>query len=241
MRKTVIFSSTIIGLLFYIIHACSNSNNKERKRNERKKVIVDAISEKKLMDSAFSSTIKIGDQEWMTHDLKVTEFLNGEPIKRSYSKRDWRALNKQKKPCYRIINGNYFYNGYALIDKRGLTPETFKIPSSSDWDILQNFLGGIIPMSKTIANYKWKQTYINEAIEHIGENTIGFNGIATGCILNTGVYNRGSCSFWWKNPKYHSNTSKSLKVFSIGFCSIEYQEVDVIDPEFGSCIRCIKK
>ena len=40
------------------------------------------------MDSAFSSTIKIGDQEWMTNDLKVTEFLNGDPIKRSYSKRD---------------------------------------------------------------------------------------------------------------------------------------------------------
>ena len=98
------------------------------------------------------------------------------------------------------------------------------------------------PYEQTIANYKWKQTYIDEAIEHehIGENTIGFNGIATGCILNTGVYNRGSCSFWWTNPKYHSNTPKSLKVFSIGFCSIEYQEADEIDPEFGSCIRCIK-
>ena len=42
------------------------------------------------------------------------------------------------------------------MDKRGLTPEAFKIPSSNDWDILQNFLGGIIPMSKTITNYKWR-------------------------------------------------------------------------------------
>ena len=241
MRKTVIFSSTIIGLLFYIIHACTNSNNNGIERNERKKVIVDTISKKILMDSAFSSTIKIGNQEWMTNDLKVTEFLNGDPIKRSYSKKDWRSLNNQKKPCYRIINGNYFYNGYAIMDRRGLTPEAFKIPSSNDWDVLRNFLGGIIPMSKTITNYKWKQIYIDASTEHKGENTIGFNGKATGCILNTGVYNKGACSFWWTDPKYQSNIPKELKVFSIGFCSIEYQNEDLIDPEFGSCIRCIKK
>ena len=241
MQKTIIFYFTIIGLIFYIIYACTNSNTTEIERQDKKKIIVDTISKKTLMDSAFSSTVKIGNQEWMTQDLKVTEFLNGDNIKKSYSKRDWELFNNQKKPCYRIINGNYFYNGYALMDKRGLIPEAFKIPTSNDWDILQNFLGGVMPMSKTIANYKWTQIYKDAYIEQTGENTVGFNAKATGCILNTGIYNKGTCSFWWTNPKYQSNIPKSLKFYSVGFCSIEYQEEDIIDPEFGACIRCIKK
>ena len=103
------------------------------------------------------------------------------------------------------------------MDKRGLTPEAFKIPTSNDWDILQNFLGGVMPMSKTLANYKWTQIYKDTYIEHTGENTIGFNAKATGCILNTGVYNKGACSFGGQIQSINQIYPNHLNFIALGF------------------------
>jgi len=187
------------------------------------------------------STIIIGEQEWMIDDLKIKEFLNGDPIKRVFSEEEWIRLGSQKKPCYRVKKNTYYYNGFTLMDKRGLVPVDYKIPSVKDWDILRQHLGGNTTMSKTLANYSWKEIIGDSIIEHQGENGNGFNAYPTGCILSSGRLNLGSCTFWWSNRTFESDIPKKLSIFSIGDCSIDVSEINSVDPGFGASLRCIKK
>ena len=177
----------------------------------------------------------------MIDDLEIEEFLNGDPIKRAYSEEEWRRFGAQQKPCYRINKRIYYYNGFTLIDKRGLVPKDYKIPSFKDWDILRQYLGGNTPMSKTLANYSWKEIIGDSVIEHQGENGNGFNAKPTGCILTSGRINKGNCTFWWANRTYDSDIPKKLSIFSIGYCSIDVSEMNSVDPGFGASLRCIKK
>lgn len=76
-------------------------------------------------------SIRIGNQVWCKTDLKVTHFRNGDPIPQVESDKVWARL---RSAAFCITEeGHFLYNWYAVVDRRGLAPEGFHIPSDSEW------------------------------------------------------------------------------------------------------------
>lgn len=71
--------------------------------------------------------VKIGDQIWMTRNLNVDKFCNGDPIPETKTNEEWIKAGENGKPawCYYDndpANGEKYgklYNWYAVNDPRG--------------------------------------------------------------------------------------------------------------------------
>jgi uncharacterized protein (TIGR02145 family) len=96
--------------------------------------------------AAFSqSEVKIGKQVWMTKNLDVDRFRNGDLIPEVTSEAQWIEYGRLRKPawCYydnKPENGKKYgklYNGYAVNDSRGLAPKGWRIPTYSDFELLK--------------------------------------------------------------------------------------------------------
>ncbi len=91
--------------------------------------------------SANYKTIKIVNQEWMTKNLDVDCYKNGDPIPQVQNLKEWEDLTSGAW-CYYDNNPENglkygkIYNWFAVNDERGLAPNGFKIPSLEDWNIL---------------------------------------------------------------------------------------------------------
>jgi uncharacterized protein (TIGR02145 family) len=91
--------------------------------------------------------IVIRNQFWMSSDLKVSKFQNGDSIFQAKTQEEWKQAFVEQKPawCYYNFKDDIpydfipkLYNLYAISDPRGLAPEGFKIPSKEDWKTLWN-------------------------------------------------------------------------------------------------------
>ena len=94
-------------------------------------------------------TVTIGSQVWMTKNLEVCNFRNGEIIPEAKTPEEWEAAkeNKQAAWCYydnNPANGTKYgklYNWYAVNDPRGLSPSGWYIPTDEEWEVFENSLG----------------------------------------------------------------------------------------------------
>ena len=92
---------------------------------------------------------KIGSQIWMSENLNVDKFKNGDKIPFAKSLKKMNALERKGKPawCYynfdskNGIKYGKLYNWEAVTDLRGLAPEGWHIPTKDEWEKLSNFLG----------------------------------------------------------------------------------------------------
>ena len=94
-------------------------------------------------------TVTIGTQVWMTTNLNVDKFRNGDPIPEAKTNEEWERAGENHQPawCYyenKAANGTKYgklYNWYAVNDPRGLAPEGFHVPSDEEWTTLEEYLG----------------------------------------------------------------------------------------------------
>jgi uncharacterized protein (TIGR02145 family) len=99
---------------------------------------------------AIIHTVKIGNQTWMTSNLNVTTFRNGDPIMEAQTVEEWERCGKKKIPAWCWYDNDpktdkksgKLYNWYAVNDPRGLAPEGYHVPNEEDWKTLVNHLGG---------------------------------------------------------------------------------------------------
>ena len=97
-----------------------------------------------------SNDVKIGKQTWMSKNLDVSTYRNGEQIPQAKDAAQWKYASTNKIPawCYYEFNESNgkkygkLYNWYAVSDSRGLAPNGYHIPSDAEWTILTDFLGG---------------------------------------------------------------------------------------------------
>ncbi len=108
------------------------------------------------IDGNVYGTIIIGDQEWMTENLRVTHYNNGDPIATGLTDEEWAETEEGAYAVYPhiIVPGigsdeemaeiyGLLYNWHAFYtDDRGLCPEGWHVPSQADWDALIGPLGG---------------------------------------------------------------------------------------------------
>jgi hypothetical protein len=121
----------VLGVLFLIsavLSSCGESSNEKQ------------VSIKEVV---------IGNQVWMSENLNVDRFRNGDPIPHVRSNQEWSRAGRNRQPawCYynndEAIGAKYgkLYNWYAVNDPRGLAPKGYHIPNNEEWMTLIDYLG----------------------------------------------------------------------------------------------------
>ena len=208
MKKKLISQIiTSVVMLFFV--ACDSGNKNERKQKTKileQEIEVDLPIEQ--YEVSYTS-VKIGDQEWMSSNLNVQTFINGDTILEAKSDKEWRIAigNKQPAWCYskNVTNDSLkgrIYNYYAVSDERSIVPKGWRIANNKDWDIL---IYSNKEDSKQVNNVKNLSRRWHHITKEVDEN--GFNDYNGGYRYKSGrFYANNKNSFYWC-----SNTSYTLK------------------------------
>lgn len=89
-------------------------------------------------------TVTIGGQMWMTKNLNVDKFRNGDPIPQARTDEEWKSAGENGEPAWCYYENDEtkgkkygkLYNWYAVNDPRGLAPEGYHIPEVRELDRL---------------------------------------------------------------------------------------------------------
>ena len=104
------------------------------------------------IDGNVYQTVNINGNEWMTEDLKVTKFNNGDELTYHDFSPPGNAWNYwENTPTYvsdqEVYNSSFdgvFYNGVTIQDSRNICPQGWSIPSEDDFIAIMNIFGNQI-------------------------------------------------------------------------------------------------
>ena len=104
-------------------------------------------------------TIYIGTRIWMSENLRVTHYRNGEAIAKITGDQEWIAATTGAYCEYQHSNANsqvygYLYNAFAVMDDRGLAPEGWHVATDEEW----KFLEGCIDSQYHLDDPEWDKT-----------------------------------------------------------------------------------
>ena len=197
-------------------------------------------------------SVKIGNQEWMTRNLDVDRFRNGDLIPHIKSNEEWEkaGLNGLPAWCHNANdpdNGKKYgklYNWYAVNDPRGLAPEGWHIPFVEEWEILVKFLGKDVAGHKMKSSSGWvvysdsENLNVNQILDVNGDNCSGFNGLPGGYRFgfDNCFYSIGILATYWCDTKYSKDQIK-IRVLC---CDDKDLRMDPSFKSDGNSVRCIK-
>ena len=98
------------------------------------------------IDGNVYKTVIIGDQEWMTENLKTTRYNDGTLIPNVTDITEWRNCNApgyvwyNNVITYKEVYGA-LYNGYAVFTNKELCPTGWHVASDEEWKKLEIYMG----------------------------------------------------------------------------------------------------
>ena len=190
------------------------------------------------------STVQIGDQCWMSENLRTTFYTNGDSIAGNASDSLWAYASDGIQSVYgegvTECDGNCaeeltlaqygrLYNGYAAIDGRGLCPSEWHVGTEADFSELKSFAEDFMESGLALKASlpDWN-----------GLDLLGFSALPGGVRGNDGVEfaNEGFSSNFWTSTEW-ANTA------GIYFYLSTPSEVfwsNSRSRHWGYSIRCIK-
>jgi len=183
--------------------------------------------------------VQIGTQIWMTKNLDVSTYRNGDPIQYARTLEQWvdAASKGEGAWCYYDHdpkNGAIYgklYNWYAVNDSRGLSPAGYHLPTDLEWSLLSENLGG-----EEIAGFKMKSTS-GWANGGNGDNSSGFNGLPGGfCNSNGNFGNITGYGYFWSSSENDTESAwgRELSRYSTRVNKDYYYE------DLGLSVRCLR-
>ena len=199
------------------------------------------------------ATIKIGTQTWMMENLKTTHYSNGDPVPHVTDNSEWLNLSTAtEKGAYcnynndeaNVATSGRLYNWYAASDSRNLAPDGWHVPTRTDWDVLESYLGGIIGSSTVVGiGRKLKETGTAHWLTpNPADNISGFTALPGGQRLGSGHFtNMGAFGYFW---------SSSMMAGWAYYRILNYNTEDIVwfitapNPDYyrvlGLSVRCVK-
>jgi len=192
-------------------------------------------------EASTSDEVVIGNQVWMTKNLNVDKFQNGDPISEAKTEEEWLLAGANGQPawCYYNndpANGDKYgklYNWHAVNDPRGIAPEGWHVPTNDEWTTLENFLGG-----SSVAGGKMKEvSSLWRSPNTDATNESGFSGLPGGNRYVAGpFYFVGESGSWWSSTEESMEDAwNSHMNYGDGSFSRNHDE-----KERGLSVRCIK-
>ena len=206
------------------------------------------IPERKLKRVNSKTETRIGEQTWMTRNLDVGTFRNGDSIFHARTFEEWYDVCKKNIPACFISDDDgsvKYYNWYAVNDKRGLAPIGWHVPSMTEWKKLLLEVGDL-PWLKLKSKNHWGN-YNFDCPE--GLDLYNFAITPDGAVIDSehdvdiliwGT--NASASFWTSTGKDKNNAHAIEMGNSIGYelTFDEKIEIHSADKSSGMSVRCIK-
>jgi uncharacterized protein (TIGR02145 family) len=224
--KKYYFTITSILVLAIWITSCSNEDNKTKNNTASRPTVL-----------VIANEVRIGNQIWMTKNLNVSRYRNGDPIPQVTDPTQWANLTTgawcyyNNDPANGPIYGK-LYNWYAVNDPRGLSPQGYHVPSEDDWFELTTFLGGI-----NVSGTKMKSTILWD-IPNISTNSSNFSGLPAGYCNYNGLFKNISKDACWWSSTTGFGPNNALYLFVVYNSSQALTTWN--DKKMGYTVRCLK-
>lgn len=191
-------------------------------------------------DGKMFETTYIGSQRWMSQDLNVAHFSNGDPIE-EISKRElekWRDSKNAAYTCSSNDSDYNLYNWYTIIDSRNVCPSGWHVPSKAEWEILVDFLGGTEIAGGKLKGIKYKNSgyYMWENPNDNDKNEFNFSANSSYFMDGLGIKYLNVAKYWVKTDVDSSHIHKSATIYNDNSKLVIGSE----DVDSGLKIRCIK-
>jgi uncharacterized protein (TIGR02145 family) len=192
--------------------------------------------------SAEFETISIGNLFLMKNNLNVDCFRNGDPILEAKSDQEWKKAFEENIPvwCYYKnipeVGKTYgkLYNGFAVMDPRGLAPEGWHIPSNEEWfELIENLI-----CTKGLSNKKEIITklYSSDKDSDLDKNTL--DSKISSCRTEDGDFtcfdNYGD---WWSNSE---PLISFATLFEISILKNNHELIGSFTLGSGLYVRCLE-
>lgn len=200
-----------------------------------------AQAEKDIEGNEFKS-VKYGRQEWAVNNLNLSHFSNGDTIPEARTNEEWIKAGAQGKPAWCYFNNDpengkiygKLYNWYAINDPRGLAPQDWNIPASTNWmTLVKNLLGVDVAGLKLKSRTGWKSKN--------GTDNIGFSALPGGYRDENGAFKElGTKAQWWANSEpVEPKKSNQIYSFLLNDFTVEasYPKMSKVS---GLSVRCMK-
>jgi uncharacterized protein (TIGR02145 family) len=214
------------------------------------------------IDGNVYQKIKIGNQEWLDENLRVSRYNNGDSILSGLNITEWKNTTYGAYSLYENSESNNLiygklYNWYAVSDPRKLCPLGYHVPSDSEWKSLETFLGmtpseiDLLGERGALQNVggKLKKTGILQNLtgqwlnpNQGATNETKFNGLPGGHRYygdpggGSGYIYITTSGYWW--------TSTSVSIDGAYYRLLYYNNGKSnrsgADFHFGFSVRCIK-
>ena len=200
-----------------------------------------------LRDGQKYPTASIGNQCWLAKNMNVGDFYPGAFNQPNNGYIEKYCYNNDAANC-NIYGGLYqwaeavqYQNGAsnsALLttpfagNVRGICPTGWHLPTSADWSILINAVGGF--NSTTFSALKSQYLWIQQA-GYIGTNTSGFNALPGGNRSPSIVFrDLASETDFWTISEFNTSSANSN---NLNCCGSSYGK---IEKTYGLSVRCLK-
>lgn len=152
-----------------------------------------------------SASVTISGQVWMTQNLNVDRFRNGDPIPEARTEAEWKRAADLKQPAWCHFQNDpaneplygRLYNWYAVNDPRGLAPQGWHVPSDAEWSRLTDAIGGEAQAGNKL---KGPSGWMDDpGIVAADRNASGFSGSPGGFRFENGKFLNGAgiMGGWW--------------------------------------------
>lgn len=189
------------------------------------------------IDGNTYDTVVIGTQVWMSNNLRVSKYRNGDSIPTNLSDTAWASTTSGAFAIYNNTAANdtiygKLYNWYAVADPRGLCPAGWHVPSFADWAILENSLGG-----SSVAGGKMKAVSPLWTAPNTGAtNSSGFSGLPGGFRVPSGQYGLLGLIGWWWSSTPSSATDAWIRATNGVDATLGYTN----GAKVGVSVRCVR-
>lgn len=220
---------TLVSVLIIVLVSCSEDSKTEGNLVLRPTVPITAAE------------VQIGNQKWMTKNLNVDHYRNGDLIPQVTDPDQWRFMTTGAWCYYANNTGNEtvygkLYNWYAVVDPRGLAPNGWHVPTQPELETLTTYLGGM-----TAAGGKLKSTAGWQGTNTGATNSSGFTGLPGGNRWYDnfgagGFANIGTVGDFW-------TCTANGSAFGYGLHLVEYSGSAYTTNNYynkGCSVRCVK-
>ena len=168
-------------------------------------------------------TVQIGEQCWFAENLRAENYNNGDAIPADLDDGEWFSTTNGAMSVYgsgesdcthhspemnacddqaSILEFGRLYNGYSVVDERGLCPSNWRVSSDSDWSLLEVFLG-MSELESALTG--WRGTNQGLQLKSTnawanngnGDGTTEFNGMPSGFRHDSGWFGLAGGNGWW--------------------------------------------
>jgi TonB family protein len=196
------------------------------------------------IDGNTYKVVKIGNQVWMTENLKTVKYNDGTLIPNIIDNNQWRNLTTGAwcyYDNYAAHNAKYgkLYNWYAVSKttngNKNICPIGWHIPTYVEWKVLTEYLGGesaAIDKMIEVGNSSWVSPNTDAT------NSSMFTGLPGGARNVGGDYSSiGSGGYWWSSTQDDIYNAWSRCLAKDSWSSI----IDYLNNKhFGFSVRCLK-